>query len=237
MNYMANEVALGQRGVQTTGDIMYSNQLVDRQFYKRSKAPAHNKKEARTLDRFENNMRSGQELRKKTRHREFLKEILDHAKDFHEFHKKRQNQTKRKATIFKAHLDNRANKKNREKMQEEAKRKDLLRQNNFDDWLQLINIEKNERLMEILNQTNKYIEELGKKVHIQKTEVGNIRQGKIKGKKGNMKNTDIDNENNDDEEPKDEEANSDLDDMDETDRIKWNLKNSSNVYFKITHAI
>ena len=101
MNYMANEVALGQRGVQTTGDIMFSNQLVDRQFYKRSKAPAHNKKEARTLDRFENNMRSGQELRKKTRHREFLKEILDHAKDFHEFHKKRQNQTKRKATILK----------------------------------------------------------------------------------------------------------------------------------------
>ena len=121
-------------------------------------------------------------------------------------------------------------------MQEEAKRKDLLRQNNFDDWLQLINIEKNERLMEILNQTNKYIEELGKKVNIQKTEVGNIRQGKIKGKKNKM-NTDDANENKSDEEDKDDEDNSDLDNMDETDRIKWNLKNSSNVYFKITHAI
>lgn len=41
---------------------------------------------------------------------------------------------------------------------EDQKRKQLLRDNNFDDWLKLINFEKNERLMEILNQTNKYIE-------------------------------------------------------------------------------
>jgi len=37
----------------------------------------------------------------------------------------------------------------------------ILRENNFDDWLQLINFSKNKRLLEILNQTNKYIEELG----------------------------------------------------------------------------
>lgn len=49
---------------------------------------------------------------------------------------------------------------------EDQKRKQLLRENNFDDWLKLINVEKNERLMEILNSTNSYIEELGEKVHI-----------------------------------------------------------------------
>jgi len=49
---------------------------------------------------------------------------------------------------------------------EDQKRKQLLRENNFDDWLKLINFEKNERLMEILNQTNSYIEELGEKVNI-----------------------------------------------------------------------
>jgi len=49
---------------------------VDREFYKRAKIYANSKKEARTLDRFEQQMRSGQELRKKTRHREFLNEIL-----------------------------------------------------------------------------------------------------------------------------------------------------------------
>ena len=35
-------------------------------------------------------MRNGYEVRKKTRHREFLAEVLQHSKDFHEFHKKKQ---------------------------------------------------------------------------------------------------------------------------------------------------
>jgi|TARA_B110000285_G_C15091760_1_gene599501 ATP-dependent helicase STH1/SNF2 len=139
---------------------------VDRQFYKRTKSYAQSKKEARTLDRFEQNMRSGQETRKKTRHKEFLNEILQHAKDFHEFHKKRQTQTKRKAIIFKNFLEHRAKKETKEKTMEDQKRKQLLRDNNFDDWIKLVNFEKNERLMEILSQTNNYIEELGQKVSI-----------------------------------------------------------------------
>jgi len=47
---------------------------------------------------------------------------------------------------------------------EDSKRKSLLRENNFDEWLKLINFEKNDRLMEILNSTNQYIQELGEKV-------------------------------------------------------------------------
>ena len=58
---------------------------------------------------------------------------------------------------------------------DDQKRKHLLRNNNFDEWLKLINIEKNERLMEILNQTNQYIEELGEKVTVQKMEVNRMR--------------------------------------------------------------
>ena len=65
---MSNQIALDQYGAQTLGDIMYTRQLVDRQFYKRTKSYAQSKKEARTLDRFEQNMRTGQETRKKTRH-------------------------------------------------------------------------------------------------------------------------------------------------------------------------
>lgn len=153
---------------------------MDRQFYKRTKSYAQSKKEARTLDRFEQNMRSGQETRKKTRHKEFLNEILQHAKDFHEFHKKRQTQTKRKAIIFKNFLEHRAKKETKEKTMEDQKRKQLLRDNNFDDWIKLVNFEKNERLMEILNQTNNYIEELGQKVSIQKMEACKLQNGKKK---------------------------------------------------------
>ena len=34
---MINKVALNQYGCQTIGDLMYTRQLVDRQFYKRTK--------------------------------------------------------------------------------------------------------------------------------------------------------------------------------------------------------
>lgn len=111
-------------------------------------------------------MRTGQETRKRARHKEFLNEIIQHAKEFNEFHKKRQNQTKRKSVIFKNHLESRVKKENKEKVVEDIKRKQLLREKDFEGWLKLINFEKNERIMEILNSTNKYIEELGQKVSI-----------------------------------------------------------------------
>mmetsp|Transcript_17766 Transcript_17766/g.27468 ORF Transcript_17766/g.27468 Transcript_17766/m.27468 type:complete len:163 (+) Transcript_17766:825-1313(+) len=149
---------------------MYSRQLLDREFYKRTKSYASTKKDARALDRFENNMRNGQETRKKARHKEFLNEILQHAKEFNEFHKKRQTQTKRRAVIFKNHFESRMKKENKDRIIEDQKRKQLLRENDFDGWIELIKFEKNERLMEILNATNKYIEELGQKVQVQKTE-------------------------------------------------------------------
>jgi hypothetical protein len=55
-------------------------------------------------------MRSGQELRKKTRHREFLNEILNHAKDFTEFHKKKLNHIRKKAILIKTSLDSKEKK-------------------------------------------------------------------------------------------------------------------------------
>jgi hypothetical protein len=120
---MNNQVALDLCGKQTLGDLLFQRQLVDREYYKRNKSFTCNKKEARTLDRFEQSMRTGLETRKRARHKEFLNEIIQHAKEFNEFHKKRQNQTKRKAAIFKSHLENRVKKENKEKTVEDVKRK------------------------------------------------------------------------------------------------------------------
>ena len=50
-------------------------------------------------------MRSGQELRKKTRHKEFINEILTHAKDFSEYHKKRVAMKKKFATLVKNNIE------------------------------------------------------------------------------------------------------------------------------------
>ena len=84
-------------------------------------------------------MRSGQELRKKTRHKEFLNEILYHAKEFTEFHKKRQNQIKKKAFIIKSNIDSKEKKEQMARDKEERDRIKALKENDFDAYINLIN--------------------------------------------------------------------------------------------------
>jgi hypothetical protein len=57
--YLQNKIALSTFKQQTIGDTLFEKQLVDREFYKRAKIYQSSKKEARTLDRFEQQMRSG----------------------------------------------------------------------------------------------------------------------------------------------------------------------------------
>ena len=76
--YFSNQQVYGKMMAKTYGDHLFEQQLVDREFYKRARVYTHSKKEARTLDRFEQQMRSGQELRRGARRKEFLKEVLDH---------------------------------------------------------------------------------------------------------------------------------------------------------------
>ena len=124
---------------QTQGDHLYETQLVDREFYKRAKVYSNSKKEARTLDRFEQQMRSGQELRKKTRHREFLIEILFHAKEFTEFHKKKLHHIRKKAILIKTSLESKEKKEQMAKDKEERDRIKALKDNDFDAYINMIN--------------------------------------------------------------------------------------------------
>jgi hypothetical protein len=45
--------------------------------------------EGKALERFEQQMRNGQKTRKNARHREFMIELMFHAKNFLDFHKKK----------------------------------------------------------------------------------------------------------------------------------------------------
>jgi hypothetical protein len=51
---------------------------VDRDFYKRARVFTTSKKEARTIERIEQQMKNGQEIRRGARRKEFLKEVLEH---------------------------------------------------------------------------------------------------------------------------------------------------------------
>ena len=50
-------------------------------------------------------MRSGQDARRGARRKEFLKEVLDHYKNFMEFHKHQQKKTRKIAEYTKAYLE------------------------------------------------------------------------------------------------------------------------------------
>jgi hypothetical protein len=83
-------------------------------------------------------MRSGQELRKKTRHREFLNEILFHAKEFSEFHKKKQQQIRRKALMIRTSLESKEKKEQLAKDKEERDRIKALKDNDLDAYINMI---------------------------------------------------------------------------------------------------
>ena len=112
---------------------------MDRDFYTRAKVFTASKREARTLDRFEAQMRSGQEVRRGARRKEFLKEVLEHQKEFWEFHKKRATRVKRAAYLTKTHLEQKERKVNNFRDKQQRERIKALRENDMDAYLSLIN--------------------------------------------------------------------------------------------------
>ena len=173
---------------------------------------------------------------------------MDHQKDFMEFHKKRQNKFKKLVYLTKTHLEQRERKEQNARDKEEKKRIELLMVNDFDAYINLINTEKNSRLMDILNKTHKFLEQLGSKVLLQKNE------SKKKGIK--QPNQGGDGEGNEDE-PNEEDCEefqhgeidaygnkreekdleSEDEEMNDQKKVKENLRNSSKIYYKLTHSI
>jgi hypothetical protein len=194
-------------------------------------------------------MRSGQELRKKTRHREFLNEILFHAKEFSEFHKKKLIQIRRKAILIKTSLESKEKKEQMAKDKEERDRIKALKDNDFDAYINMINTQKNSRLLQILEQTHKYLEQLGAKVNLQKLDHQNKKK-KINGQKGGPSANGEENEDGGEEGEEEDgvaggsgENNEDSKEAGgssgtgDNEKIKMNLKNSSKIYYSITHTI
>ena len=189
-------------------------------------------------------MRSGQELRKKTRHREFLNEILFHAKEFTEFHKKKVNQIRKKAQLIKASLESKEKKEQMAKDKEERDRIKALKDNDFDAYINMINTQKNSRLLQILEQTHKYLEQLGAKVNLQKLDHHNKKKKmlgqKAAGVAGEQPGSEGEEEGSEDQaedaKPIEEEDKGE-DSIPENERIKMNLKNSSKIYYSITHTV
>ena len=110
-----------------------------------------------------------------------------------------------------------------------------LKEQNIELYMKLVSTEKNSRLMQILEQTHKYLQNLGSKVFLQKNDTFGSSKEENKGVDPEAEGEEITDKP---EVLAEENAAEGVEDNKPTDaeRIKNNMRNSSKIYYKITHS-
>ena len=182
--------------------------LLDRSYYRRAVPQSfRTRQEAKVLGKYEQAMRNGQELKKRNQQAQFLTQLLNYHREFFEFHKKKHGLLRKQAYGSKNFLDYIERQEIAKKEKFEKERLRALKENDMDAYIELINTTKNDRLLQILHQTDKFLRQLGAKVRVQKGE--ELEEG-------------LDNEE---------------DDQLSGNQIAESLKTASKTYYYITHTI
>ena len=167
--YMAlKDRVLGTAHKKTRNYRIIEKQMLDRKYFKREKPHARN--ESRMNERIEHHLRNEQERRRQVKHKEFLKYAFQHQAEFFEFHKKKVKTAKKRASHARAYLEQLERRKQTLSEQQDKERIRALKTNNMEDYLNKIKEIKNERIIELLKQTDGFLRELGAKVLVQKGE-------------------------------------------------------------------
>ena len=148
------------------------NQMLDREFYRRAGIPFSLKYriDSRSQTKLEQAYRSSSGLIRQIQMRELLPSLLNFQHDFMEFHNKKEQYLKKQVYTAKNHLEWLDRKRQSVKDKMEKERMKALKENDFDTYLQLISSAKNNRLLDILKQTDSFLRQLGAKVRVQKGE-------------------------------------------------------------------
>ena len=148
---------------------------LDRKFYKKP-VQLLVKKEKLT-DKFEQQLRNGYDMRKKTKQRQFLNEIFECHKNFVENHKDKMNKMKKRVMMCKSSIESLEIKDRKEKDRKERERIQYLKQNNMEEYIKMLSEAKDSRLKEFMNQTDQFIDEIKGKINIQKQTVNGTKDG------------------------------------------------------------
>ncbi|CAH1967331.1 unnamed protein product [Acanthoscelides obtectus] len=149
--------------------------------YKRTKRQGL--KEARATEKLEKQQKMEAERKKRQKHQEFLSSVLQHGKDFKDFH--RNNQAKL-ARLNKAVMNYHANAEREQKKEQERIEKERMRRLMAEDeegYRKLIDQKKDKRLAFLLSQTDEYISNLTEMVKQHKLEQKRKQQEEEKRKK------------------------------------------------------
>ncbi|XP_028830250.1 transcription activator BRG1 isoform X2 [Denticeps clupeoides] len=158
----------------------------DAKAYKRSKRQSL--REARITEKLEKQQKIEQERKRRQKHQEYLNSILQHAKDFKEYHRsitgKIQKLTKAVATY---HTNTeREQKKENERIEKERMRR--LMAEDEEGYRKLIDQKKDKRLAYLLQQTDEYVASLTELVRAHKAVQALKEKKKKKKKKKNLEN-------------------------------------------------
>ncbi|XP_063052007.1 transcription activator BRG1 [Engraulis encrasicolus] len=158
---------------------------LDARAYKRSKRQSL--REARITEKLEKQQKIERERKRRQKHQEYLNSILQHAKDFKEFHRsisgKIQKLTKAVAT-YHANTE-REQKKENERIEKERMRR--LMAEDEEGYRKLIDQKKDKRLAYLLQQTDEYVANLTELVRAHKA-VQALKEKKKKKKKKPVEN-------------------------------------------------
>ncbi|XP_053990309.1 ATP-dependent helicase brm isoform X2 [Hylaeus volcanicus] len=136
--------------------------------YKRTKKQGL--REARATEKLEKQQKLEAERKRRQKHQEFLNSVLQHGKDFKEFHR---NNVARLARLNKAVLNYHANAEREQKKEQERIEKERMRRLMAEDeegYRKLIDQKKDKRLAFLLSQTDEYISNLTEMVKQHKIE-------------------------------------------------------------------
>ncbi|KAK7501203.1 hypothetical protein BaRGS_00007688 [Batillaria attramentaria] len=126
--------------------------------YKRSKRQSL--REARITEKLEKQQKVEQERKKRQKHQEYLNTVLQHAKDFKEFHR---NVQAKVGKVNKAIMTYHANTEREQKKEQERIEKERMRRLMAEDeegYRRLIDQKKDRRLAYLLSQTDEYVSSL-----------------------------------------------------------------------------
>lgn len=136
--------------------------------YKRSKKQSL--REARITEKLEKQQKMEQERKRRQKHQEYLNTILQHARDFREFHRSIQSKVvKLNRAVMSYHsITDREKKKEEERIEKERMRR--LMAEDEEGYRKLIDQKKDKRLAYLLAQTDEYVASLTKMVQQHKRE-------------------------------------------------------------------
>ena len=142
------------------------NHFFDRKFLKKQKT----ERELNGIKQFERNIKFEQDQRRKSKKKTFIKNVNICNHEFQEFHKKNKKIIKKLANQAKIQLENMKKKKETNIDEDEKIRINAIKTQNFKEYIVLIEKAKNDRIRNLLAETDNFLKEIRDKLVKSKAE-------------------------------------------------------------------